>query len=223
VGALEQGCDLWNAYRGLPSGEKEDILLRYATGIPKCLRPPSLNQEVHVHLQEHYRNRDKAASDRQASVGGALAALGAALFSAEDDVSREDLLSSLADAGKLLTDLMHEQSMDSRAVILPRVTDKTAREVMATSIPDSLLFGTDLPDRLKSSKAVANVGKDIFAAPMVTSSSRLRLTSGNGRGPQRFSTRNTHPLRATKGDPSIKGQRPRQGRWDPRPRGRNFH
>ena len=113
--------------------------------------------------------------------------------------------------------------MDRRTVILPSVTDKTSRDVMSTSIPDSLLFGTDLPDRLKSSKAVANVGKDIFVAPKVASSSRLRLTSENGLGPQRFSTRNTRPLRATKGDPSIKGQRPRQGRWDPRPRGRNFH
>jgi len=172
-------------------------------------------------LQDHYRKRDVATQARQATVGSALAALGSALsplLLAAEDVSKEELVQGLADASRLLTGLFHDLSMDRRAVLLPRISDKVAAEVLASSTPDSLLFGEDLGSRLQATRKLEKESKDLMMPPK-SSTTKLRFKpSGNGRGLHRTPSRPFAPVQANRSSGFSAPQISRP--YDRAPRGR---
>ena len=110
-----------------------------------------------------------------------MTAIGLALseiIDGRDAFCWESLVEKLGDAGRLLADQLHRQTIARRSLILPKITDRTYREVLKGTTPDAFLFGHDLSDKLKASEAVATMSKALFQAP--SSSSRQR--SGNFRG-----------------------------------------
>jgi len=173
-------------------------------------------------IHEHYRKRDLATQARQVTVGSALAALGSALsplLLAAEDVSKEELVQGLADASRLLTGLFHDLSMDRRAVLLPRITDKVAAEVLASSTPDCLLFGEDLGARLQAARKLEKESNDLMLPPK-TSTTKLRFKpSGNGWGLHRTPSRPFAPVQAYHGNYLSTPQISRP--YDRAPRGRS--
>jgi len=98
----------------------------------------------------------------------------------DESLDRETVLITLVDAGKLLTDLFHQQSMSRRALIQPKITDKVAQTVLATSPLEGYLFGKDLANPLKEAKALSETGKHFFSEKTPSK----QKPSGNAHGLQ---------------------------------------
>lgn len=186
---LMLGCPC--AFRGLPPDDIAALLSTYTMGVPTYLQPPGLNPEVALVIPDHIRARDAYSQEDQTTLGAALSALGRSLsllLEADEEVDKEEVVHHLADSGKILTHLLHKISLSRRNVILPKISDKTAKDVLTDTNPDTLLFGADLGLRLKTSKEVATTSKALLQPPKPASSSSSKLrfrASGNGRGLQR--------------------------------------
>jgi len=100
----------------------------------------------------------------------------------------------LADAGKLITDVIRQLSLSLRFLVIPKVEDKRYREILTSAALDTFLFGCDLAERIKNMKAVTTTGLDIFRRPHPLQ----RNVSGPGhgtslrRGSQRGGTSQAH-------------------------------
>ena len=118
----------------------------------------------------------------QNAIGLALTAIGQALthiLTSDGFLDRDAMVERIGDAGRLLAGQFHQQTRARRALILPKVHDRTYKEVLQATTPDTFLFEKDLGERLKSSRSVATLTKAIFQAPKATFPKR---TSGNERG-----------------------------------------
>ena len=72
-----------------------------------------------------------------------------------------DILEPLKDAGNLLALLMHKQSLNRRAFIEPGMS-KESQEIAKNSRIEDFLFGNDLTDKIKDSKAHTKEGQELF-------------------------------------------------------------
>lgn len=153
---------------GLATDVKTQLLQKYPRGGSCNLEAPILNPEVVATLPEAAVKRDLHFKSVQETTGSALAALGLVISTllneGEEGVDRFLLMEHLADAGKLLTDVQHAQSLARRAFISPGL-NKDLRQVLENSKVEQLLFGKDLQDRIKDAKSMDRVGKELKAAP----------------------------------------------------------
>jgi len=88
---------------------------------PPFLLASELNEELASHIPDQVKLRDRFLKISQNTLGSALAALGqaaSALICPDQRLSR-DVLQQLVDAGRQLTDLMHQQSLSRRALVVP--------------------------------------------------------------------------------------------------------
>lgn len=70
------------------------------------------------------------------------------------------LIATLSDAGRFMTDLYHGMSMGRRYTIMPGVS-ATAKAVGEESPVDTLLFGKDFTEKLKSAQSMEKSKKNI--------------------------------------------------------------
>lgn len=146
---------------GLPKEEREKILLDY-TAKPG-FEAPKLNATLEASLSQSAKRRDSYRCEAQKALGSSLMVIGAAmsdLLEGEDGVDQLGLLKLLADAGKLIADTYHQQSVWRKAVITPGFSFK-AKEVLKKSKADEFLFGKNLVSQLKEAKSIDKLLGDI--------------------------------------------------------------
>lgn len=82
----------------------------------------------------------------------------------EETVDKIQLLEWLFDTAKLLTELHHNQTDCRKSVIVPGLT-RELKEVLKSTVPNKFLFGEGLAGKIKDTKALEKMGRDIKAQP----------------------------------------------------------
>jgi len=144
------------------------------------LEAPLLNPEIAAQLYESAKTRDVHLAGIQNCVGSAIAAVGSiatyALESIQTPKILEDssegspvvednytaLVSCASDAGRLITDVLHQLSVARREQIIPKIKEKLYKTVLQESKSGKFLFGDGLTDKMKEAKATVQVGRSLF-------------------------------------------------------------
>lgn len=174
----------WKAWiiSGLEKETRTELLKNYSREGNCPLDAPILNAEIVSSLSETSLKRDKHFVDSQYLIGSAMSALGTAitllLNDRKEGVDRNELLKLMCDAGKLMADLHHKESMARKAYILPGL-DKRAKTILGKIETDKYLFGDDLSEKLKSAKAVEKAGLDLKIQPQKTAPPKTPFKRSN--------------------------------------------
>ncbi|CAG9773665.1 unnamed protein product [Ceutorhynchus assimilis] len=166
----------WNALLrdGLKKEDCASRLNKYE--IPSnlnSLTPPKLNPEVKAALLKSNLVTDSSYSEEQNQLSKGICALGKGISSILGNVKnlpedlKGDLLSSLLDSGRILTNLFHRVTVTRKNLIIPHL--KNMKQLADKSTDSEYLFGTDLSEKLKSFKNIETVSKE------------LKLTSNAGK------------------------------------------
>ncbi|XP_049886981.1 uncharacterized protein LOC126381552 [Pectinophora gossypiella] len=150
---------------GLAKDVRMDLLKRYLPP-ENCtsMRAPKLNLEIKAALTEINSKKDAYSQSKQNQLGSCLAALGKALNIALASDTSQDLIKLLSDAGRLLCDYHHKESQSRRYAIINTLNQQTKDTIKNTKI-DEFLFGTDLAEHIKSSKAITKSGMELRPPP----------------------------------------------------------
>nr|CAH7716351.1 unnamed protein product [Callosobruchus chinensis] len=162
-------CTRWSHImcHGLEKDKKLKLLERYP--LPNnCLEmsAPLINPEVSGVLSNPHLQRDEAHLGIQRQLNTGLAALGRGVNIILDDKEnipkeiKEHLLISLGDAGRILSDLSFNISTMRRNLIMPSL-NKTVKDLVASTIPLSFLFGSDIGEKIKEAKIIERAKKDL--------------------------------------------------------------
>nr|CAH7762543.1 unnamed protein product [Callosobruchus chinensis] len=162
-------CTRWSHImcHGLEKDKKLKLLERYP--LPNnCLEmsAPLINPEVSGVLSNPHLRRDEAHLGIQRQLNTGLAALGRGVNIILDDKEnipkeiKEHLLISLGDAGRILSDLSFNISTMRRNLIMPSL-NKTVKDLVASTIPLSFLFGSDIGEKIKEAKIIERAKKDL--------------------------------------------------------------
>nr|CAH7724114.1 unnamed protein product [Callosobruchus chinensis] len=117
-------------------------------------------------LSNPHLRRDEAHLGIQRQLNTGLAALGRGVNIILDDKEnipkeiKEHLLISLGDAGRILSDLSFNISTMRRNLIMPSL-NKTVKDLVASTIPLSFLFGSDIGEKIKEAKIIERAKKDL--------------------------------------------------------------
>lgn len=182
IGGPELQKDLAERWRsvlinGLGLEERKHLLLQAATpGNCLDLNPPKLNDLVKVALNEFQVKRDAKLVSSQSQLGGAIATIGASISALlrEPTDGNRTCIKQLSDAGRLLTDLFHTQSICRRDLILTSI-NKDLKETLEQSSISAWLFGDNLEERIKSSKNLLKSGDDLKPSSSKTSNKAASL------------------------------------------------
>lgn len=148
---------------GLPKDEKVDLLKQYLPA-ENCayMKAPTLNLEIKSALSEVHAKRDSYSEQKQNQMASCIAAIGKALnlaLSHTGDVP-QDIIKTLSDAGRLLCDTHYRESISRRYAIV-NVLSKQKRETIKNTKIDDKLFGSNLSEYLKSSKAISQSASEL--------------------------------------------------------------
>ncbi|XP_060802363.1 uncharacterized protein LOC132903805 [Amyelois transitella] len=176
--------------KGLVEKEQKDKLLKeYA--IPKnckLFRAPLLNPEINAAVSEFARARDKKIENGQQQLGIGLTAINRAMTVLLTSDNKIQAIKYLSDACRILSDL-HAAESQTRKKSLTQGLEKSFLNLIQDTDRDETLFGADLPDKIKASKAIEKQGSQIKKpdnklAPG-SSTSRPTRSQGNSKGPSR--------------------------------------
>ncbi|XP_053593155.1 uncharacterized protein LOC128667422 [Microplitis demolitor] len=154
---------------GLTKEARLELLKKYPH-VKNCetMKAPVLNPEVKLALNSTAIKKDTFQVLAQLKISASLSAIGALLTSVlqcrenkqPTDIDHTKLISGLNDAGKILTDLLHSISTSRRQVILMNV-NPTAKRIADDSKIDTLLFGSNFSEALKSVETIEKSTKVI--------------------------------------------------------------
>ncbi|CAG9137648.1 unnamed protein product [Plutella xylostella] len=153
---------------GLTKEEKSELSKHYLPA-ENCafIRPPKLNPEVKSALHDLNIKKDAYSEKKQDVMASCLSAIGKALnMTLTERHSDPELIKILSDAGRLLCDIHHRESVSRRFAIINAV-NKSKRDTIKNTKIDHNLFGSNLTEHLKTSKAIS------------VSASELRYNSSN--------------------------------------------
>lgn len=149
------------ASNGFKEEEIEKLLSAYKS--PPGLEELKLNPEILLKLAKHSKTRDSHMAKRQRLAGAALTSLGAAMSTLLDETESIDqvqIMERLNDVGKILTEIFHSQTKSRIAFILAGV-DKETKTLLEDKQPEEFLFGKNLSERIKESKAMDKVASSL--------------------------------------------------------------
>ena len=154
---------------GLDKENKEHLLAAYRPS--SVLIAPGINAEIQATMPASTIQKDGYQKADQNLLGVGLTALAKCLdivlhktFQAPDQ-QKEELLTSLHDAGRLLTELFYRFSSNRRAIILPTLStlSKAVKDAVTAQKPTTLLFGDELGKRVRAAKTIESTGKTLKA------------------------------------------------------------
>lgn len=207
---------------GLPKEDKVDLMKQYLPS-ENCshMKAPKLNPEIKSALGDISSKKDTYSEQKQNQMASCIAALGKALNLAlanKDDIS-QDIIKILGDAARLLCDTHYRESLSRRFAIINSIS-KQKRDIIKNTKIDGYLFGSDLSEHLKSSKAISRSAAELktnntFTNKMYNqpSTSTQRFTL-NARGAPRAQAA------ATRANPAPRRQLPPPPPPPPAPRDR---
>ncbi|XP_047999630.1 uncharacterized protein C6orf132-like [Leguminivora glycinivorella] len=154
---------------GLTKESQADLIKQYPPP-ENCtsLSSPKLNPEIKAALSELSVKQDQYSQGKQTQLGSGLAALGHALNWAvqSKDIIPPDIVKYLIDAGRLICDNHYRESLSRRYAVL-NTLNKNIRDTVKDTKIDENLFGSNLSDHLKSSKAITKTGSEMKPPPRV--------------------------------------------------------
>ncbi|PZC75670.1 hypothetical protein B5X24_HaOG205776 [Helicoverpa armigera] len=140
----------------------------------KLIDAPSLNPEIKAAVTDVIVKRDKAMQAKQKQLGSAIACLSEAItILLSKETKDPNILKLLVDAGRILCDCQHNDSITRRNFILA-VLKKELKDQMQLTKIDNLLFGQELADTLKTAKAINRSGAELKSVPLPKPSSKPR-------------------------------------------------
>lgn len=150
---------------GLAKDVRMDLLKQYLPP-ENCssMRAPKLNLEIKAALTDINNKKDSYSQSKQNQLGSCLAALGKALNIALASGISQEIIKLLSDTGRLLCDYHHKESLSRRYAIINTLNKQTKDTIKNTKI-DDYLFGADLADHIKSSKAISKSGMELRPPP----------------------------------------------------------
>lgn len=182
--------------KGLEKEVKENLVKEFT--IPdncKLLRAPSLNPEVSAAITETARQRDKKLEISQQQLGLGISAMNRAMTILLTGDDKIQAIKTLSEATRLLSDLHYSETQTRIKLITPGL-DKNFLSVVKDSERDETLFGSDLPEKIKASKAIEKQGSRIkkvdqkpSATPSSSRSNPRDTRQGNWRGSSRSTNR----------------------------------
>ena len=190
----------------------------------KLIDAPSLNPEIKAAVTDIIVKRDKAMQAKQKQIGSAIACLSEAItILLSQETKDPNILKLLVDTGRILCDCQHNDSITRRNFILAVLKKDLKDQVQLTKI-DSLLFGQELADTLKTAKAINKSGFELKSVPpprVIANKSKPPPSSRNlnwkapapyrrPTGPRR--TKESAPLTRQQHAQSSRGSRPNNGR-----------
>lgn len=128
------------------------------------IKAPKLNPEVKAALTEINNKKDFYSEGKQNQLGSGIAALGKAIDLALSSGVNQDIIKCMSDAGRLLCDYHHKESISRRYAIINNLNKETKDTIKNTKI-DEYLFGSDLAEHLRSSKAISKSGMELRTQP----------------------------------------------------------
>lgn len=144
---------------GLNVEARKDLMEKYPISA-NCvvLRPPSLNEEISVGLQDTSIRQDNFFCHIQEQMGAGLSALVAPIehLVKQGDASKE-LLQNIVDSSKLLTDIHHTISIHRR-YMLSNHLKPGIKKVADKCLIDTHLFGESFSQTIKNSQEIQKVG-----------------------------------------------------------------
>jgi hypothetical protein len=158
------------ATNGLSAEQQKSLRIKYL--VPsncEALGAPKLNPEIGACLPPNSIKKDEYKQALQDSLGSGITALGNAMTilihqgSKMQNEASKKCIESLADAGKILCDTQYMISTSRRACITPAL-NFSVKSVADNSKIDSFLYGSGLPEAIKSAKIIEKTGKDIKAS-----------------------------------------------------------
>ena len=155
---------------GLTAEERKVLFLRYPPpDNGRFLDPPLLNEEVLPSMTEKGRESDTKIAFRQRRTGAAIAGLGAFLTVAVAPELKieQGLLTPLFDAARVLADVFYEDSAIRRGAIM-RNLSAPMRATLAKTTPGEYLFGSNLGERIKQARALAQTAAELKPPKPVT-------------------------------------------------------
>lgn len=126
------------------------------------MRVPKLNLEIKAALLEINLKKDLYSQSKQSQLSSSLAAIGQVLnwaLSSKNAVP-QDILKTLSDAGRLICDSHYRESQSRRFAAL-NTLNKNIRDTVKNTKIDEHLFGSDLAEHIKSSKAIIKTGSEM--------------------------------------------------------------
>lgn len=147
------------------------------------LEPPKINPEIKAAVSDQVLKRDQALEMQQNYLGQATACIGKALNILVMNSKEKGCIEAttvISDAGRMLCDLFHKESM-SRRHLLQFALNKHTKDIVANTKVGKHLFGENLAEELKAGKAVNKTGVEIkYNKPQPKPTATL-----NYRGPPR--------------------------------------
>lgn len=147
--------------KGLAKETKLELLDAYPRKGNCQILTPKLNPEIETAVNDAVKKRDKYLFMDQELCGASLSSLGGAidliLNSDENGIVKNELLKSLIDSGKLMCELFNQLTKARKAFIYPGL-ERKARSLLGNASTDDMLFGSELPQRIKTAKEVEKVG-----------------------------------------------------------------
>lgn len=176
----------------------------------KLIDPPKLNPEIKAAVADIIAKRDKAIENKQKLLTTAIACLGEAItliLTAKE--KNTTLLKLLTDTARIICECQHADSTTRRNFLLNSVKKEVREQLQNTKI-DTLLFGANLAETLKSAKAINKSGTDLKQpAPKVQNKKPTQNASNSSKNwkPQGPVRRQTAPQRTK--EPAVNSTRGR--------------
>lgn len=152
------------ATTGVSKEAGKDILQKYLTP-ENCslIDPPTLNLEVKAALSEPLQKKDTAIHNKQKQIAAAVSCIGQALTrTLSQDQKDPELIKLLIDAGRIICNVQHTESMIRRGFIGSFIK-KDVKDHLNNTCIDKYLFGEKLADTLKTAKSITRSATEIRA------------------------------------------------------------
>lgn len=223
---LSDSLKQWIA-KGLSEEEKKSLMESIPRTGSVSFEAPVLNEEVMMTLAEQAVKRDKFFAVNQNIAGSALSmvasVLQAILHDDEAAIDKNEILSNLFKATKLLAELMHAFSDSRKAFITPGF-EKTMRARLEKTIPDQFLFGSNVQQLVADTQSLVKVSKQIKPAPLRTNNSLNWKSSTSKKEGSSSNFKKNQNKSATSRKPSKPQQKSHYSQSDPiRNRSRQHH
>lgn len=201
---------------GLDEETRNKIINKYVTP-ENCplMNPPNVNPEVKVAVPESVLKRDARLAQLQQQVGASLSAVGLALTNMlKENESNKEYIQILSDAGRLLANIHHSESMSRRDLIAINL-NKEIKDTLTNTPVNNLLFGTDLENRIKTVKDLEKSGQQlkiqkktskVFQKPYSRPSTSRYQENYRSPLPQNFRARRSGHFNRATPDPSQRRQ-----------------
>lgn len=154
----------WNFFskEGLKK-EDFDLIMKKYECVPE-FEAPKLNPQISVVMKDYAITRDNHMLEVQKMASTALSILGSIVTNVYEDPNEgydmESLLTHICDAGKIITAIIHKQTVTRKAFIQPGLSTET-KAVLKDAKVDEFLFGKDLTEKIKDAKAMNRIGESM--------------------------------------------------------------